>query len=84
MSTAGNLQRESACPVHFIWDGAGRGRWWVRMGFLGATAWGTLFFGAHVFRVTSVLPYVGWLGVPVAASWLLGQALTAVDKRRRR
>ncbi len=83
-SAAANVQRESACPVHFIWDGAGPGRWLVRLGFLGATAWGTAYFGALVFRFNGALPYIGWAAIPVATSWVVGQVLSMVAKQRRK
>jgi hypothetical protein len=31
-------ERVSACPVHFLWDGRGKGRALVRFGFLGLAA----------------------------------------------
>ena len=31
-------ERVSACPVHFLWDGRGKGRVLVRFGFLGLAA----------------------------------------------
>ena len=44
-----SLERVSACPVHFLWDGRGAGRVWVRLGGMGLVAAGALFAATRVF-----------------------------------
>jgi hypothetical protein len=75
-------QRVSACPVHFIWDGRGRGRGLVRGGFLGlivAGMVGTLSAMSH-----SELMRTGAMVVLGASllSYSLGQAISFVVARR--
>lgn len=66
--------RVSACPVHFLWDGRGRGRAFVRGGFLGLLAAGTIATGGLLLRVDAVVT-AGQLVAGVAlAAWLVGQA----------
>lgn len=70
--------RVSACPVHFIWDGRGRGRPFVRAGFLAM-----LFaFGAsmlqqitHVDVLTTIAVVIGGAGL---VSWCAGHALARI------
>jgi hypothetical protein len=63
-------RRVSACPVHFLWDGRGRGRTFVRSGFLGLLAGGML---ATAGAVTAGRVALGC----AFAAWLVGQALSA-------
>ncbi|MBM4280198.1 MAG: hypothetical protein FJ137_05385 [Deltaproteobacteria bacterium] len=78
---ATDLRRESGCPVHFVWDGNGRGRPFVRVGFLlalvagAASSWAAMTHGS-----TTV---AGALGAAAAASWALGQVLTRASRARR-
>lgn len=66
--------RESGCPVHFLWDGRGRGRWPVRLGFLGLLAAGGVFAGARSFGWA--LESVGLaIAVVAALTWLAGQGM---------
>jgi len=74
--------RVSACPVHFIWDGQGQGRMFVRAGFMGFVVAGMIGTGGsalHVEGMRSVALAV--LGV-AAASWSIGQVLTRMTARR--
>lgn len=68
-------QRVSTCPVHFIWDGKGRGRSLVRAGFLGVLLASALTLLALVLHI-DVLRQAGALTAAAsAASWLSGHAL---------
>ena len=70
-------RRVSACPVHFLWDGKGRGRTFVRSGFLGLLAAGAIGYGgawAHVPALVVVGQVVAGCAI---AAWLVGQAMTA-------
>jgi hypothetical protein len=74
--------RVSACPVHFIWDGRGRGRTLVRAGFLGALlAFGLAMLSqiVHVDVVRTVALAVGALGV---TAWCVGHVLDRVPLSR--
>ena len=69
-------QRVSACPVHFIWDGRGHGRTWVRMGFLGFMAAGMLATTATWLRLET-LADLSWMTLAGAGiSWGAGQLLS--------
>jgi len=70
-------QRVSACPVHFIWDGRGTGRAFVRAGFLGFLVVGALLTGAVALRVPALKAAGLYALLASGAAWLLGQALTA-------
>lgn len=76
-----SLHRTSGCPVHFLWDGRGKGRALVRAGFLGFSvaggAW-VLGFMSH----TEVAMDAGLVVAGVAgATWGVGQALSALALR---
>jgi hypothetical protein len=43
------VRRESGCPVHFVWDGVGRGRKMVRATFVGLLAGGALLCAARMW-----------------------------------
>ncbi len=72
-----SVRRESACPVHFVWDGNGYGRPVVRVGFM------MLLVGA---LLTTAGFFVGGvvIGKPLvlvaAIVWLLGQVLTKLSR----
>jgi hypothetical protein len=71
----------SSCPVHFIWDGRGRGRAFVRWGFLGLIATGMVWTGLSLLRVDAAATVgTAVLGASVA-SWLVGQALTLMTPK---
>lgn len=68
--------RTSACPVHFLWDGKGRGRLFVRSGFLGLIVAGMFGTGATLMRASEVGPIaLAILGL-AGASWTFGQILS--------
>ena len=76
-----SVRRESTCPVHFIWDGNGLGRPFVRVGFL---LWllGCGLLSAAVVWPTALSMGPGRLVVLAAlATWGLGQALTKLRRR---
>lgn len=70
------LHQVSACPVHFIWDGRGRGRAFVRAGFLASTvaaaAW-VLGMMSHSELATNA--GLG-LAALAGASWCAGQVMS--------
>lgn len=77
-----NPARVSACPVHFIWDGRGRGRTLVRAGFLGVLAAFVAFTGALALRV-DVMHTAGLaIGVAALASWGIGQGVSYFEAQR--
>jgi hypothetical protein len=84
MLTDTSLRRESNCPVHFVWDGNGIGRPFVRLGFLLALVAG----GALSLALMAPLPTARSVAVVVAAvaaaCWCLGQVLTKIAVRRAR
>lgn len=67
--------RVSSCPVHFIWDGKGRGRSFVRAGFLGCLVAAALAAIATYIHVDVVRQIGLGLGLASIASWLVGHAL---------
>ena len=71
---ATDLRRESGCPVHFVWDGNGRGRPWVRVGFVLALATGAAASFAALTHASSTPARA--LGVVAVVAWLVGQVLT--------
>ena len=75
-----SVQRESACPVHFIWDGNGYGRPLVRIGFL------LLLVAGAALTMGRVVPSVLDIGQSVfavaVAVWLLGQIATRRSRPR--
>jgi hypothetical protein len=80
--------RESACPVHFVWDGRGVGRPLVRAGFVGFLATGALATAAVMLHGTSswadeVRTATGWTLVASLAVWLAGQGVSIVARRLR-
>ena len=79
-----SVRRESACPVHFVWDGNGFGRPVVRVGFLLllasclTTAAGQISKCAVVFDIGK-----GALAAALVV-WLVGQGLTRLSRARAR
>lgn len=75
-----SLRRESGCPVHFIWDGNGLGRPFVRLGFLLAVITGCLLTASVMIHAAGwnagLKSVAGVFAVAAASVWLLGQALT--------
>ncbi|MEW5848694.1 MAG: hypothetical protein AB2A00_07755 [Myxococcota bacterium] len=76
------FRRESGCPVHFLWDGLGRGRTLVRLGFMALLLWGALATGASLLQLREVREPLGAVLLVVVAVWGLGQLLSFVDSRR--
>ena len=78
------LQRTSGCPVHFLWDGRGLGRFWVRAGFLGFVVAGVLGTGGAVLRNEGLRSSgLSLLGLSLLV-WTVGQAITAYVGRHAR
>lgn len=76
-----NPHRVSACPVHFIWDGRGKGRIFVRLGFMGFALGGMIGTGASLMHLQGTAPVL-WAVLGVSgASWALGQVLSLQVKR---
>lgn len=70
--------RVSACPVHFIWDGLGKGRMLVRWGFFGLVFALAVFTGTKWMHLDVARPVaLGLLGVSLAL-YVVGQALSSV------
>lgn len=76
--------RESACPVHFLWDSVGVGRWGVRLGFLGFLVAGMMITGASMMRVDALRTASVMVVTTSAALWLVGHALTRWGRWRAR
>jgi hypothetical protein len=73
--------RVSACPVHFIWDGKGMGRVFVRAGFLMLIVGFALLTGASATGfVVLKSPALTVIAVALVA-WSLGQVLSFVVGR---
>ena len=79
-----SLRRESGCPVHFVWDGNGLGRPFVRLGFLLAVMAALLATGALMVHIESVKSASVVVGAVAGATWLLGQLLTRLSLLRAR
>lgn len=77
-----SVQRVSACPVHFVWDGRGKGRTWVRAGFLGFLAAGMLATMGSMLRMEPLTTAALVVVAASGGSWLLGQWLTFRLARR--
>lgn len=72
----------SACPVHFLWDGRGKGRALVRLGFLGFLLAAMLMTLGTMARQSS-LDTAGTVAlVAAAALWTAGQGFTFVVGRQ--
>ena len=81
MLTDPTPHRVSACPVHFIWDGRGQGRVFVRVGFLAFLVAGALFSGAVMLHVHPMRTAAAVVAMVAFAAWSLGQVLTARTAR---
>ena len=84
MFTDISLQRESNCPVHFVWDGNGLGRPVVRLGFLLLLVAGTTLSAGLMLAskaTSSAGMSVAVVGIVV---WSLGQVLTRFSQWRGR
>lgn len=77
--------RTSACPVHFLWDGRGRGRALIRGAFLGFLLAGMCFTLGTMLR-EDALETAGVVVVALSAlSWTVGQGFTfAIARQMRR
>ena len=75
-------ERVSACPVHFVWDGRGKGRVFVRTGFLGLLIAAMFGTAAQMTRAPALLDVAAIVVAMAAAAYLVGQALSFVAKRR--
>lgn len=71
-----SVQRVSACPVHFLWDGRGRGRTLVRAGFLGFLVAGMLLTMGSMLRLDGLTTAALVVVATAGASWLAGQVVT--------
>jgi hypothetical protein len=67
--------RISACPVHFVWDGRGHGRAFVRAGFLGFLMASGAALLASMLRIDVAMQVASALALMATASWLVGHAL---------
>lgn len=77
-----SLERVSACPVHFIWDGRGNGRVLVRSGFLGFLAAGMLATAGRLAHVEPALTSAVGVAAVAAGAWLVGQGISWLTARR--
>ena len=77
-----SLERVSACPVHFLWDGRGNGRALVRAGFLGFLVAAILAFVANIAHVDLVHSAALYVTSGAAIIYFAGQALTLLALRR--
>lgn len=68
--------RTSACPVHFLWDGRGKGRALIRAAFLGFLVAGMFFTAGKWLRFEALETAGGVVGLLSLLSWVLGQAFT--------
>ena len=75
--------RVSACPVHFLWDGRGFGRRYVRGGFFGLVLAGVLYFGNRAFGLGLGHVFVDFAWMSLAV-WAVGQGLSQIAARRHR
>jgi len=74
------MQRESACPVHFLWDSVGAGRWLVRLGFLRFVVAGLMMTLAGMLHTNALRDVSGGVVLGSAAAWLVGHALTRTQR----
>ena len=72
--------RVSACPVHFIWDGQGRGRALVRLGFLGGITTGMVAAAGGLLHASWTQPATVTLGGVAAVVYLTGQVLSRLTR----
>lgn len=74
--------RTSGCPVHFLWDGRGRGRIFVRSGFLGLVLAGAVGTGGTLLRAPEAGALALTLLALAGAAWGVGQALSFTARAR--
>jgi len=77
-------QQVSACPVHFIWDGRGKGRPFVRAGFMGFLATGMAFTAFAATRSPALWTTFVAVASLSGASYGLGQLLSFMTTRAER
>ena len=71
-----NPNHVSACPVHFIWDGRGKGRIFVRMGFMGFILTAMAAVLGFGLRMAVAQDIAMGIGIAAVSLWGLGQLLT--------
>lgn len=76
-----SVRRESNCPVHFVWDGNGVGRPFVRVGFLLFLLAGGLLSAGLVWHAPTMTGTGRSVAVAALAVWGLGQLLTKLRRR---
>ncbi len=74
-------ERVSACPVHFLWDGRGRGRALVRSGFLGFLAAILLGLAARTVHVELLMSAAAVVAACAAAVYFAGQGASFLARR---
>jgi hypothetical protein len=79
-----SIQRESACPVHFVWDGNGLGRPVVRVAFLLCLVAGATLALGQMLHIDAVNVVGRVTGVVAGIMWLSGQGLTRLAQRQPR
>lgn len=73
--------RTSACPVHFLWDGRGKGRALVRGAFLALLVAGMCFTAGRWLRMDALEMVATAVAALAGAAWLVGQGITVVVAR---
>lgn len=76
-----SVRRESNCPVHFVWDGNGLGRPFVRVGFLLLLVAGALLSAGVMWHAPAPTAAGRLVGVIAVAVWGVGQLLTKLRRR---
>jgi hypothetical protein len=76
--------RESGCPVHFVWDGAGMGRPIVRFGFMLLLAAGLWITAAALWPQAALRVSSPWVLGAAVGVWGLGQAVVLAERCLRR
>jgi hypothetical protein len=69
-----SLRPTSGCPVHFVWEGQGRGRAVVRWGFMALLAAGAWMCGAKLWPALSMPTARAVMGAAMVV-YLSGQVL---------
>jgi hypothetical protein len=76
-----SVRRESNCPVHFVWDGNGLGRPFVRVGFLLMLLAGGLLSAGVVWHASTATTAGRGVALAALAVWGVGQLLTKLRRR---
>ena len=76
-----SVRRESNCPVHFVWDGNGLGRPFVRVGFLLLLVAGALLSAGVMWHESAPSAVGRAVGLAAVAVWGTGQVLTKFRRR---